>query len=154
MKLLRIIKAKRNPRGKDRYGSYTPPAQLAAEWVDFENNGNEKYMLTDIALHHIAYQLFCRNGKWDQVMSFTGLLDPTKIVRVHSGTKISLTDMQLEDITGADFHLFTGKNYIWNNDCGDSAGLWNGVAWIDKASYDPNPPEGRILRRVGDKLVA
>jgi hypothetical protein len=25
---------------------------------------------------------------------------------------------------------------------------------IDKASYDPNPPEGVVLVRVGDKLVA
>jgi hypothetical protein len=153
MKSLRIIKAKPNPRGKDRYGSYIPPAQLAAEWVDFENSGNEKYSLVDIELNHIAYQPICKNGKWDPVMTFTGNLEPEKVVRVHSGAKISLADMNIEDVTGADFHLFTGKNYVWNNDCGDSSGLWNGNAWVDKASYDPYPPEGRILRRVGDKLI-
>ena len=112
-----------------------------------------QYSLEAIKLHHIAYQPICRDGKWDQVMSFTGILAAGKVVRVHSGEPISLADMHPEDAQGADFHLFTGRNYIWNNDCGDSAELWNGGAWVDKGSYDPYPPEGRILRRVGDKLI-
>jgi hypothetical protein len=58
-----------------------------------------------------------------------------------------------EDVAGAHHHTFTGKNYVWNNDCGDTAGLGNGQVWIDNASYDPYPPEGRILIRQGDKLV-
>ncbi len=153
MKSLQVIKAKPNPRGKDRYGSFTPPAQLAAEWVDFKNNDTEIFPLSHISMHHIAYQPGCSNGKWDKVMGFQGDLNPGLTVRVHSGGKIPLSDMNAEDAQGADFHLFTGMNYIWNNDCGDAAGLWDGNNWEDKASYDPYPPEGRILRRVGDKLV-
>lgn len=86
-------------------------------------------------------------------MGFQGNLGVGRTVRVHSGGNIPLYDMNAEDAQGADFHLFTGKNYIWNNDCGDTAGLWDGSAWTDKAAYDPNPPEGVILRRVGDKLI-
>lgn len=53
MKSLRIIRAKPNP-SKDRSGSYIQPAQLAAEWVDFENDGNENYPLEPITLYHLA----------------------------------------------------------------------------------------------------
>jgi hypothetical protein len=127
---------------------------LAAEWVDFKNDGTETFPLSGVSLQHIAYQPGCRNGKWDKVMGFQGDLSVGQVVRVHSGGEIPLSQMNTEDSQGADFHLFTGKNYIWNNDCGDSAGLWNGNAWVDKASYDPYPPEGRILRRVGNKLIA
>lgn len=153
MKSLRIIKAKPNPTGKDRYGNYAPPAQLAAEWVDFQNNGDEPFLLNGISLYHIAYQPGCQNGKWQRVMGFQGSLKPGQVVRVHSGREILLAQMNLEDALGADVHLFTGQGYIWNNDCGDAAGLWNGSSWTDKASYDPHPPEGQVLHRVGDKLV-
>jgi hypothetical protein len=153
MKMLRIIKAKPNPRGKDRHGPFTPASQLAAEWLDFKNDGNEDYSLVGIELNHIAFQPVCRDGKWQEIMSFKGILEPGKVVRIHSGQEIPLTDMNPEDAQGADFHLFTGRNYVWNNDCGDSAGLWDGTKWIDTASYDPYPPEGVILHRVGEKLV-
>ena|SRR3989344_8684611 len=153
MKSLQVIKAKPNPTGKDRYGSYIPPAQLAAEWVDFKNDGTENFPLSDVSLQHIAYQPVCRDGKWEKVMGFQGDLRMGQVVRVHSGAEIPLLQMNTEDAQGADFHLFTGKNYIWNNDCGDTAGLWDGNAWVDKASYDPYPPEGQILHRVGSKLV-
>jgi hypothetical protein len=71
MKTLRNIKAKPNPRGKDRHGSYTPPTQLAAEWVD-ENNGTEAFPLNGMGMHHIVYQSGCRDGRWQEVMNFQG----------------------------------------------------------------------------------
>lgn len=150
---LRIVRARPNPTGKDRIGPYTPPAQLAAEWVDFMNDGNEVYPLAGVSLQHLAYQPRCREPKSELIMNLSGELHVGKIVRVHSGGKISLSDMHPQDAAGADFHLFTGKNYVWNNDCGDTAGLATGQIWIDRASYDPYPSEGRILIRQGDKLV-
>ena len=57
--------------------------------------------------------------------------------------------MYPEDATGVDHHVFTSRNYVWNNDCGDTAGLWDGKVWIDAASYDPYPVEGKILTRQG-----
>src|SRR5207249_1698342 len=115
----------------------TPRKQLAAEWVDFKNIGDESYSLDNITLQHIAYQPGCRDGKWKLVMSFRGSLKVGEVVRVHSGDQLPLSEMYPEDVQGAHHHLFTGGNYIWNNDCGDTAGLWNGVIWADKASYDP-----------------
>ncbi len=153
MKILWISTAKPNPAGKDRYGHFTPAAQLAAEWLDFKNIGDEPFLLNGISLHHIAFQPRCMDGKWDKAMNFTGLLQPSKVVRVHSGSEITLSEMHLEDVVGADFHLFTGRGYIWNNDCGDAAGLWDGTVWIDKASYEPYPPDGIVLHREGAKLV-
>lgn len=152
MKSLRVIRAKPNPAGKDRSRYSIPPAQLAAEWVDFQNNGTEGFPLTGVSLEHMAYQPGCRDGTWQTVMTFQGELAVGKIIRVHSGNG-PFTVMHVEDAFGADYHLFTGGNYVWNNDCGDRAGLWNGTTWIDLASYDPYPPEGVILHRVGDKLV-
>ena len=153
MKYLQIVKAKPNPMGKDRTQGQTPKKQLAAEWVDFKNGGDESYDLQSVSLQHIAYQPGCRDGKWAQVMTFKGFLKPGEVVRVHSGSEIPPSEMYPEDATGATYHLFTGKNYIWNNDCGDTAGLWDGKVWIDKASYDPYPVEGKILLRQGDKLI-
>lgn len=153
MKSLRVVKAKPNPVGKDRRRGFTPAAQLAAEWVDYSNDGTENYTLDGVSLQHVAYQPGCRDPKWQWVMPFTGVLQPGRIVRVHSGQKISLSEMHPEDARGADFHLFTGRDYIWNNDCGDSVGLWNGTIWVDKAFYDPYPPDGAVLHRQGDKLV-
>ena len=40
-----IIKAKPNPAGKDRVSGITPKKQLAAEWVDFKNIGDESFGL-------------------------------------------------------------------------------------------------------------
>lgn len=154
MKSLRIIRAKPNPRGKDRAGRYIPPAQLAAEWVDFENDGTEPFPLDGITLYHLAYHQGCRDPRWDQVQSFSGILQPKKIVRVRSGERLTADQMYPEDVAGADHHVFTGRrNYVWNNDCSDTAALHNGKAFEDQASYDPYPPEGAILYRQGDKLV-
>lgn len=153
MKYLRVIKAKPNPTGKDRVHRVTPKQQLAAEWVDFKNTGDEPFRLQDVSLQHIVYQAECRDGKWATVMTFKGVLQPGEVVRVHSGLQISISEMFAEDAAGAHHHLFTGGDYVWNNDCGDTAGLWNGLIWLDKASYEPYPSEGVILVRDGDKLV-
>jgi hypothetical protein len=154
MKSLRIIRIKPNPSGKDRVGRYIPAAQLAAEWVDFQNDGTEPFLLDGIALYHLAYQPQCRDPRWETVQTFSGTLQPQKIVRVHSGEKLITDQMYPEDVAGVDHHVFTGRRiYVWNNDCGDSAALYNGKAFEDQASYDPYPPEGVILHRQGDKLV-
>jgi hypothetical protein len=153
LKSLLITKAKPNLAGKDRSAHIILPRPLSAEWVDFQNSGSETFNMNGISLHHIAYQPVCRNGKWEDVMSFQGELASGKSVGIHSGGKIPLSDMNIEDVIRVDVHLFTGKNYIWNNNCGDSIGLWNGNNWVDKAAYDPYPQEGAILTRVGDRLV-
>jgi hypothetical protein len=45
---------------------------------------------------------------------------------------------------------------VWNNRQGDSPLLFVEATktTIDKTSYDPNPCEGAVLVRAGDKLVA
>ena len=112
MKRLTITQAKPNPVGKDRLGSLVPSSQLAGEWVDFKNTGDEDYPLDSIKLYHIAYTTACPNGVWEEVIGFNGVLDVSKVVRVHSGGKISLTELSPIDRAGADYHLFTGDNYV------------------------------------------
>jgi len=157
MKQLLITQAKPNPSGKDRFGNVVPSSQLAGEWVDFKNTGNEGYPLENIKLHHIAYTTQYPNGVWEQVMGFTGTLGVGEIVRVHSGGKIPLENLFSIDMSGANYHLFTGERYIWNNDRSDCPRLvlkQNGQTYeIDKATYLAYPQEGRILLRHGTQLL-
>jgi len=157
MKQLTISQIKPNPSGKDRFGSIVPSSQLSGEWVDFKNTGDERYALDNIKLHHIAYTSEYPNGIWEKVMGFSGNLGTGEVVRVHSGGEIPLDTLLPEDFIGANYHLFTGNGYVWNNDRNDSPRLVlkeNGQTYeVDKASYSAYPPEGRILKRLGDALV-
>jgi hypothetical protein len=155
MKSLLLTQIKPNPFGKDRSRHGASAAQLGAEWVDFKNAGTLGVPLDDDVLYHRAFS--GGTSSWKQVMTFSGTLAPGKIVRVHAGRLREVSVLRQEDIDGAHHHLFTGEDqYIWNNAEGDTAGLWDSAVkqWIDQASYDPNPPEGVILVRSGDKFVS
>ena len=157
MTQLTITQAKPNPTGKDRLGNLIPSSQLVGEWVDFKNTGDESYPLSNIKLQHIAYTISDPNGVWDKVMGFSGNLGVGQVVRVHSGGEGPLESLSPEDFIGADYHLFTGNSYVWNNDKGDSPRLvlkQNGQTYeVDKASYSTYPTEGKILKRLGNHLV-
>lgn len=155
MRALTIIQAKPNPAGKDRTRLFTPQSQLSAEWVDFQNTGNKDYPMSDIILQHIAYKSGYPNGLWETVESFTGSLPVGKVVRVHSGGEIPLQQLAPIDLVGADYHIFTGENYVWNNTRADSPRLINKATRtvVDETSYLPSPNEGHILRRQGNYLI-
>lgn len=151
---LTIIRIKPNPTGKDRprHGSPTP-SQLAGEWVDFRNDTGSSVNLDGVALYHHAYT--GQQWRWARIMTFTGNLGAGEIVRIHSGQRREGV-IAAEDLVGATYHLFTGKDeYVWNNVQGD-APLLNYEPrneTIDTASYDPRPPEGAVFVRLGNKLV-
>jgi hypothetical protein len=151
---LTITKAKPNPSGKDRIGrTLTPPAQLAGEWVDIKNTGTTAISFANLALYHIAYTGF--TSQWELVTDFTGELPAGQTVRIHSGHQIALTQMHPVDVAGADYHVFSDKDYVWNNDRIDKPSILNKATntWLDQAEYSANPGEGRILTRVGTSLV-
>ena len=156
MKNLQTVRLKPNPSGKDRTGrGGATAAQLGGEWVDIRNVGSTPIDLTGVTLYHIAYSGTTDNGKWEEVMTFTGSLAPGKVIRVHAGSG-PLNVLHLIDQQEADFHLFTKRDvYVWNNYRGDCSALWQAGAnqLFDKACYSPNPPEGAILVRSGDRLV-
>ena len=129
-----------------------PAQQLAGEWVDIENVGDESFSFEDTKLQHVAYSPAYPNGVWTDVMSFKGSLKTREIMRVHSGL---LTPLLPIDSQGADYHLFSGKNYVWNNDVKDTTRLINKVSGVevDKAGYVSPPPDGKILKRSGNYLV-
>lgn len=155
MRNLTVSQAKPNPAGKDRYPINIPNYQLAGEWIDFKNSGIINMSLDNIKLYHIAYTREKPEGEWEEVMEFQGTLKVGEVIRIHSGGETPLTSLRPIDVTGADYHLFTGKNYIWNNDKSDTVGLWNTTqkVWVDKAKYNTNPAEGKILKRLGEMLV-
>jgi hypothetical protein len=151
---LTIIRIKPNPTGKDRPRNGAPtPTQLAAEWVDWRNDTGSSVNLAGVALWHKAY-----NGNqwsWERITGFTGTVGAGEIVRVHSG-KPREGVISPEDRAGAHHHIFTGDDrYVWNNREDDTPLLHNDPRneTIDSASYDPNPPEGAVLVRLGAKLV-
>jgi hypothetical protein len=150
-----ISRIKPNPTGKDRtrHGGASV-AQLGAEWVDIKNTSASGINLAGIALWHLAYS--SGQAQPQKVVDLTGVLGGGQTLRIHSGQVRPLTVLYQEDLAGADFHGFTGSdNYTWNNDRLDAPGLvrTSQNAWIDRATYDANPPEGAILVRVGDKMV-
>ncbi len=153
---LYITRIKPNPAGKDRspHGQ-TSAAQLAGEWVDFQNNGSAGVDLANVELYHRAYHQYGQEPTWEKVMGFKGILGAGETVRVHSGTG-PLSVVRSEDLQGAKHHVFTEKNYVWNDKEGDTPALYNAATQVtlDSASYDPNPPEGEALVRVGSKLMA
>lgn len=152
MKSLKITKAKPNPVGKDEYRYDIPASQLAGEWIQFENDGDEPYSLDNIEVNHIAYTV--SGQKWEVVIDLRGILQVGQSVRVHSGGGPESV-LYMVDKMGADYHVFTGKGYIWNNDRIDRPALWNiqTKIWEDETSYDANPGDGIILVRIGEKLV-
>jgi hypothetical protein len=153
---VKTVRLKPNLTGKDRNRSGIASAtQLGAEWVDVQNMGNSDVNMNGVRLCHVAYSPDGRQSWWADVITFSGGLGVGKVVRVHSGSG-PLAVLRPEDVAGAEYHLFTGKNYIWNNDRADCSGLFlaNKSEPFDKACYDAYPPEGQILKRVGDKLVA
>ncbi len=153
--MLKIQQAKPNPSGKDRLGRYAPPQQLAGEWIDIANIGSTQVSLSDLHVYHKAYR--GSDWEWEEVVylfSRLSSLPVGKIVRVHSGSNIHLSQLMSEDVHGADYHVFTGKNYVWNNNQADKPTIYNSALreFVDQAWYDTNPPEGIILKRRGDKL--
>lgn len=153
---LTIIRIKPNPASKDRPAHGGPtPAQLAAEWVDFRNDTGRDVSLDGVSLWHLTYAPG-RKPEWERIQNFSDTLPAGKIVRVHAGMKRDLSVVRPEDLSGADYHVFTDDDaYVWNNKEGDSPLLFKEAAkeTIDKTSYDPNPPEGAVLVRQGDKLA-
>lgn len=152
---LLITKAKPNPAGKDRIGrTLTPAIQLAAEWVDFQNISNISVKLDGTSLYHWAYTLGT-NGEWKLVTNLSGILKSGEIVRVHSGNPIPIWQMRQEDQIGANYHIFSNQNYVWNNDKADFPSLWYVPTrqWVDQTSYDAYPMEGKILQRINSKLI-
>lgn len=154
---LTIVRIKPNPAGKDRSRHAAPsPAQLAAEWVDLRNDTGRDVSLNNVSLWHLAYARG-RRPEWKKITPFSGTLPTGMIVRVHSGKRRELSVIHPNDLAGANYHVFTGEDtYVWNNKEGDTPMLFNDVRKeiVDKASYDPNPPEGAVLVRLGDKLTA
>lgn len=150
---LRIIRAKPNPSGKD-YQKITSAIQLAGEWVDIQNIDDRSISLDGVVLFHLAYTA---NGKseWESAMEFSGVIHSGEVIRVHSGKSLPVSQMTYQDRFGANYHFFTDKNYIWNNDKPDKPSLWYKPKrqWIDQAEYNACPMEGKILKRVQEKLI-
>jgi hypothetical protein len=87
------------------------------------------------------------------------ILEPGQTLRVHTGKASEVLLMKYEDAIGTDVHSYANRGwFVLNNRCGDTISLWQNVGgawqWRDAASYDRNPPEGTILIRQGQKLVA
>jgi len=152
---LSISKCKPNPLGKDSFAGDIPNSQLAGEWADFYNFSQASLSLDKIELHHWAYTSAKPDGEWRLYSDFSGTLPPGGIVRVHSGGNVDLKFLKPIDVSGADYHVFSGKGYVLNNDKPDRLGLWDleKRQWIDLAKYNAYPPEGKILVRSGEYLV-
>lgn len=154
---LHTARLKPNPAGKDRSLYHVDNTQLVAEWVDIKNATAGTVSIGGLELYHLAYPRDGGRPTWEKVCVLSGNLGSGQVLRIHSGREVPVASMRLEDRTGADFHTFSNREaYVWNNAESDTSGIWKPAAesWVDRATYDANPPEGVVLVRVGEKLVA
>lgn len=162
-RVLQIFRAKPNPAGKDKAGSYPKPEQLLGEWVDIKNGGTEAVPFSTMTLTHTLFNDYCQlTGRTETY--FTGsatdnnALAPGQVLRIHTGRKADEGRMKDEDKIGRDWFNFANSDqFKLNNKCGDALVLtWKdayGRDLQDAAEYDRNQPEGAVLVRSGSKLV-
>lgn len=141
---LEISRALPNPAGKDRTpANRITNEQLNGEWIQFRNTTQKALSIDGVTISHHTFNAYCQMTDEDQLTSFTGPMPAGSSIRLHTGTGQPSDEGSLR-------HLYLGRgNFVWNNDCGDTAVLKvasGGV--IDRASYDPNPPEGVVLNRI------
>ncbi|HMO49582.1 MAG TPA: hypothetical protein PKE26_03330 [Kiritimatiellia bacterium] len=159
---MRIERAKPNPLGKDKTGAGYPKLnQLLGEWVDLKNIGDQSVDLSQLHLAHLEFSAGCK-PKERPVIYWNGkagtILGPGQVARIHTGRSSDSHQMDLVDQFGADIHSYAESgSFVLNNDCGDVMSVWwkdreGNLHRDDAAGYDPNPPEGAILTRVGPKL--
>jgi len=160
---LQIFRAKPNPLGKDKTSGGIPkPEQLLGEWVDIKNIGSESIQFSTMQLFHTLYGSRCEaTGRTESYWSggSSSSLEPGQIVRVHTGRKADEALMTPVDRGTVAWRGFAERsNFVLNNVCGDVITMvWNdgrGNRYSDTASYKANQPEGAILTRVGNNLVA
>lgn len=162
--MLVISRAKPNPAGRDKSGNRPIARQLLGEWVDLVNNGSTTIHLGGTHLANETYDDRCKRtgarAYWSG--SSSQLLAAGAVARIHTGRLADAHLMDVHDQLGAQVHLFAESDqFVLNNRCGDKLTLWARDAagnWrqppLDSCSYDPNPPEGVVLVRSGDRLVA
>ena len=160
--MLFIYNAKPNPLGKDAAHHTAKPEQLLGEWVGLRNNGNTNINLANYHLANREFDAHCI-AKPKPVIYWLGdagkTLAPGETARVHTGRHADWWTANSEDKQGVNYHSFAERGwFVLNNRCRDTVSVWtkdrNGdYQLVDSAAYDPNPPEGAVLERVGDKLV-
>lgn len=157
-----IVHCKPNPSGKDAVRSHPRPEQLLGEWVDLYNDG-AAIRLSSLHLAHTQFSGNCRPAAQPTVYwngSASDILESQKTVRIHTGKSRDASMMAPLDWRGADIRAYAESGgFVLNNDCGDVLSLWtkdSGGNWqkLDGTSYAPYPPEGAILVRQGNDLVA
>jgi hypothetical protein len=159
---IQITRSKPNPAGKDKSNGMAIPSQLLGEWADLKNIGDSAINLAVLNLAHSEFHHGCSLKEEAQIYwtgSASVALRPGEMVRVHTGRSADAWQMTMEDRSGVNHHSFAESgSFVLNNDCGDNLTLWwrgQDGKWHreDKASYGPNPHDGKILYRVGDRLV-
>lgn len=160
---IQIFRAKPNPDGKDRSANGATHTQLLGEWVDLKNIGDAPVNVSSLHLTHKEFDDHCHATNAGPQLYWNGsgseILHPGKVLRVHTGHRSQMAQMNPSDAVGADLHSYADRsNFVLNNKCGDEIGVWwktSAGEWkkADSASYDPQPKEGAVLVRIGQKLA-
>jgi hypothetical protein len=162
---VQISYARPNPIGKDKTPSGTAKAeQLLGEWVDITNIGTEGIRISTLGVHHTRFDDYCRvrPESTEEYWSWRDskeILQSGQTIRVYTGRHKDLhllASMPVDNGSVA-WHGFANRdNFVLNNRCGDTIYVtWNDSRGQqqDSAGYANNPPEGRILKRVGTRLL-
>jgi len=149
MPKLMVSRAHPNPSGRDRTPSHQVTAQqLTDEWIEFANTSALNLTLDGFALNHYTFDHACSKTGEDRLIEFSGYLEKGHSLRVHTGSGSTFTEGQVKHV------YLDRKNFIWNNQCGDTVVLRGALGVVDWASYAAQPGEGAVLQRVpGSNLL-
>ncbi len=164
---LKIIRAKPNPPGEDVGDKTIIPLQYqkAGEWFDIKNFSLMSVDLNGIELFTLEYGI---NGPdWKKVFAFKDgdSIGSRKIIRIHSGSLIPLSELPNDDqgiiehhdikIKTIDKHYFMGNGYVLSNSQMDKIAIYDSInkKWLDEVYYEKYPGKDAILERDDDKLI-
>jgi Lamin Tail Domain len=144
MPSLLITRAHPNPSGKDRNDGHATNDQLNQEWIEIGNVGDRSLPLDGLTVRHYTFDSACQRTGEANLVTLRGPLDSGWSFRLHTGV-----GEPSREGTNRHGYLVNRNNFVWNNACGDTVVLRNSDGTLlDWASYDRNPPEGTVLKRI------
>jgi hypothetical protein len=155
--VIRLYRLKLGPTGADRPSTGTQQFRQPGDWVDVRNEGPSATRINGLCLYHLEHLGPGTQPEYRFIVTLPECsLKPGEVLRLHSGPRRDLALLYAEDRNGADWHVFTsGESHFWNRRDGDTALLYAAASkeTTDVATFDPNPPEGVVLWRQGDRFA-
>ncbi len=147
------------PRGRGLgMRSAVGSGRYRAEWIDVRNHGSASVRTAGLSLCGVSPSAFGETPKFRWVVNLPDCaLNPSEILRMHSGQQRTLSLLTTEERTGAQWHSFTSQDaFVWDDSGPSSIALYDPAMrrTIDSVLCDPSLLAGVVLERQGERMAA